>query len=148
MFYQGQMMNQNDGSCGCNSGCPVAAPTCQQCNQVVQTCNVQDVPHYTNYHTHVVNNCIKRHINIPTYSTSTENVMINEYVQGQPIYQQPIVGQQPVVGQQPILGQQPMYTNPMGQGVAPMTAQPEMPGVNPSGYQGMVNPMGQTPFNF
>ncbi len=54
MFYQGQMMNQ--GSCGCNSGCPQSAPTSQQCNQVVQTCNVQDIPHYVNYHTHVVLN--------------------------------------------------------------------------------------------
>lgn len=53
MFFQGQMMNQNDGSCGCTQGCPMAVPTCQQCNQVVQTCNVQDIPHYINYHTHV-----------------------------------------------------------------------------------------------
>ncbi len=52
MFFQGQMMNQNEGSCGCNQGCPSSVPTCQQCNQVVQTCNVQDVPHYINYHTH------------------------------------------------------------------------------------------------
>lgn len=48
MFYQGQSNN----SCGCNQGCPQAVPSYQQCNQVVQTCNVQDVPHYTNYHTH------------------------------------------------------------------------------------------------
>ncbi len=118
MFYQGQMMNQNDGSC-----CGCAVPTCQQCNQVVQTCNVQDVPHYINYHTHVVNNCIKRHINIPTYSTSSENVYIDEYVQGQPLMQQP------------------MYAQPMAQ---PTTDTP-FPNYGPQGYQGMVNPM--NPFN-
>jgi hypothetical protein len=48
MFYQGQMNNQ----CGCNQTCPQASPTYQQCNQVVQTCNVQDVPHVINHHTH------------------------------------------------------------------------------------------------
>lgn len=53
MFYQN---NQFDGGCGCNSGCQQALPTYQQCNQVVQTYNVEDVPHYTNYHTHAVNN--------------------------------------------------------------------------------------------
>ena len=53
MFYQGQYQ---ESGCGCNSGCPQAYPTYQQCNQVVQTANVQDVPHYTNYHTHAVNN--------------------------------------------------------------------------------------------
>ncbi len=43
------------GSCGCNdmNTCPKYAPTYQQCNQVVQTCNVEDIPHYMNYHTHV-----------------------------------------------------------------------------------------------
>ncbi|MDE6947062.1 MAG: hypothetical protein K2P14_07765 [Anaeroplasmataceae bacterium] len=50
----------NFNSCGCGAeqgmSCPKAAPTFQQCNQVVQTCNVEDVPHYTNYHTHAVNN--------------------------------------------------------------------------------------------
>ena len=88
MFYQG---NVDSNQCGCQNVCPYAVPTYQQCNQVVHTCNVQDVPHYTNYHTHVVNNCIKRHINIPTYSTSTENVYLDEYVQGVPMYQQPMM---------------------------------------------------------
>lgn len=130
MFYQGQMMNQNEGSCGC--GCSQGCPTCQQCNQVVQTCNVQDVPHYINYHTHVVNNCIKRHINIPTYSTSTENVYYDEYVQGQPIYQQPVM-----VQQQPMYMQQQQMVQP--------TVDTQLPNYGPQGYQGMVNPM--NPFN-
>ena len=82
MYYQGQMMNPSGSSCRCNDSCPTAMPTSTQCNQVVQTCNVQEVPHYTNYHTHVVNNCIKKHINIPVYSQSSENVLIDEYVQG------------------------------------------------------------------
>ena len=38
-----------------------------------------------------MNNCIKRHIHIPTYSTSSENVYLDEYVQGQPMYQQPVM---------------------------------------------------------
>ena len=37
----------NFNSCGCGgnepTGCPTCAPTYQQCNQVVQTCNVEDV---------------------------------------------------------------------------------------------------------
>ncbi|MCM1556732.1 MAG: hypothetical protein NC087_04280 [Anaeroplasma bactoclasticum] len=48
--------NYNSCGCGCNDGCPTTTPTYQQCNQVVQTCNVEDIPHYTNYHTHVVLN--------------------------------------------------------------------------------------------
>ena len=40
---------------------------------------------------HVVNNCIKRHINIPTYSTSTENVYLDQYYQGSPMIQQPMM---------------------------------------------------------
>ena len=40
----------NSGNCGCN--CPKAQPTYQQCCQVVHTCNVEEVPHHINYHTH------------------------------------------------------------------------------------------------
>lgn len=43
-------MNPNNNTCGC--GCNNGIPTYQQCNQVVQTCNYEDVPHYMNYHTH------------------------------------------------------------------------------------------------
>ena len=73
----------NRGTCGCQY--PIAMPTYQQYNQVVQTCNVEEIPHYVDYHTHVVNNCLKKHINIPTYSTSYENVWINEYPQASSI---------------------------------------------------------------
>ena len=57
---------------------------------------------------HVVNNCIKRHVNVPTYSTSGENVMINEYVQGTPMYQQPMMMNNQMMYQQP-------YMYPYGQ---------------------------------
>lgn len=50
MNFLGSNVNQN--YCGCNNECPNIAPTYQQCNQVVQTCNVENVPHYINYHTH------------------------------------------------------------------------------------------------
>ena len=49
-------MNFSGSSCGCGTSCPTSVPTMQQCNQVVQTYNVEDVPHYVNYHTHAVNN--------------------------------------------------------------------------------------------
>lgn len=133
----------NFNSCGCgrNDGCPTTTPTYQQCNQVVQTCNVEDVPHYTNYHTHVVNNCVKRHINIPTYSTSAENVMINEYVQGQPMVQQPFF--YPQYPQQPLMPGQ--YQGNVG--TDPFVQQ-QTPNVSPQNFQGIVPPMGNVPFGF
>ncbi len=124
----------NFQSCGCGNsemtsgcGCQKSFPTYQQCNQVVQTCNVEDIPHYTNYHTHVVNNCVKRHISIPTYSTSAENVYLDEYVQGQPMVQ-------PTMMQQPY----PYMMGPQYQGNV---------GVEPQGMPmgGMPYP-GNTPF--
>lgn len=86
---------------------------------------------------HVVNNCIKRHINIPTYSTSTENVMIDEYVQGQPMYQQPVMFQQPTYMQ----GQQALSPNQYQGNVGTEGLAQQMPNYGPQGYQGMVNPM-------
>ena len=53
------MMNfigSKQDSCGCQ--CPTMAPTYQQCNQVVQTYNYEDIPHYINYHTHAVSNLL------------------------------------------------------------------------------------------
>ena len=52
---------------------------------------------------HVVNNCIKRHINIPTYSTSQETVLQNQFVEGMQMYQQPFYTQLPM--QNPTYGQ-------------------------------------------
>ena len=130
MYYQGQMMNPSGSSCGCNDSCPIAAPTATQCNQVLQTCNVQEVPHYTCYHTHVVNNCIKKHINIPVYSQSSENVLIDEYVQGQPIYQQPVMYNQNMMNQ-------PMAYN-QGQYQGNLQTEPLQ---NTNNYQNMANQM-------
>lgn len=137
MNFTGSNFNSGCGRKDTGCGCPTSMPTYQQCNQVVQTCNVEDVPHYTNYHTHVVNNCVKRHINIPTYSTSAENVMIDEYVQGQPIFQQPVF--YPQFPQQPMM--QGQYQGNVG--TEPMYQQ--TPNVNP---QGFVPPMGNVPFGF
>ncbi len=135
----------NVNSCGCGRkeigyGYPTNMPTYQQCNQVVQTCNVEDVPHYTNYHTHVVNNCVKRHINIPTYSTSAENVMINEYVQGQPMVQQPMM-----MYQQPMMYNQPVPQGQYQGNVGTEGLSQQMPNFGP---QGFVPPMGNVPFGF
>lgn len=69
-------MNNNCGCCNKMEGY----------NQVVNTCNVEMIPHYTNYHTTHVNNCIKRHVNIPVFTESYETVVTNEYVEGNPIY--------------------------------------------------------------
>lgn len=43
-------MNFTGTNCGCGTN---DVGTFQQCNQIVQTCNVEEIPHYTNYHTHV-----------------------------------------------------------------------------------------------
>ena len=50
MFNQ---QNQMPYSC---QGCPQAYSTYQQYNQVLQTCNVENIPHMVNYHIHAVNN--------------------------------------------------------------------------------------------
>ena len=132
MFYQGQSNNQ----CGCNQGCLQTIPSYQQCNQVVQTCNVQDVPHVINYHTHVVNNCIKRHINVPTYSQSQETVLQDQYVDQAPMY-----GQIPVTN--PMYGQMPTQGNMSGCGCGTNQSmnlynQQMMMQPNPMQYQGNV----------
>ena len=130
-------MGNNYGSCGCGS--KITQPTYEQCKQVVQTCNVEEVPHYINYHTHVVNNHVKKHINIPTYSMSEENIMI-EYppaqamplaympyqamsgCQGQTYQQQTYPGQMMGTGQyQGNVGTEPM----IGYGM------PQYPTMNP-----------------
>ena len=87
---------------------------------------------------HVVNNCIKRHINIPTYSASTENVYLDEYVQGQPMY---INYQQPMYYQG--MNQQMMYSPNQYQGNVgtegiQQQMQNQMPQFNQ--YPNMMNP--------
>ena len=128
-------MGQNYGSNGC--GCQTQ-PTFEQCKQVVQTCNVEEVPHYINYHTHVVNNIVKKHVNIPTYSMSEENILI-EYppAQAMPMGYMP----QPIQNCQGTY-QQPMYANQMPQYQGNVGTEP-MPGYGMP--QGMVKPM---PFTY
>lgn len=65
---------QNEGTC------PNACPTYNCCNQVVNKCFYCDVPHYINYNTHTINNCIKRHYNVPTYSNTYETVYLDTYM--------------------------------------------------------------------
>ena len=52
------------------------------CNQVVQQQCTVDLPYYVNYNTHVVNNVIRRHIQIPVYSQTQETVYIDEWQTG------------------------------------------------------------------
>ena len=73
--YQGNVptgyeMPASGGSCGCSV---------PQVNQVVNKCFVEDVPYYVNYHTHQVNNVVRRHIQVPTYSCSEQTVYYDEW---------------------------------------------------------------------
>ena len=52
------------------------------CNQVVQKCFVEDMPYYVGYNMHVVNNVVRRHIQIPVYSQSQEVVYFDEWQTG------------------------------------------------------------------
>ena len=54
----------------------------QGCGQVVQQQCTVDIPYYVNYNTHVVNNVIRRHIQIPVYSQTQETVFIDEWQTG------------------------------------------------------------------
>lgn len=76
---------------------------------------------------HVVNNCIKKHINIPVYSQSSENVLIDEYVQGHPIYQQPVMFNQNMINQQMVCSPNQYQGNVSNEGL-----QQQMP------YQGFT----------
>lgn len=55
-----------------NMGCPFNENTgCGDykcCNQVEESCQFVDIPHYVNYHTHNIMNVYKRHFTIPTCS--------------------------------------------------------------------------------
>ena len=52
------------------------------CNQVVQQTCAVDMPYYVNYNTHVVNNVVRRHIQIPVYSQTQETVYFDEWQTG------------------------------------------------------------------
>ena len=86
MNTMGTMPTQNVG-CGCGSGMNTMPMMNQQfmqpgCNQVLeQTCAV-DMPYYVNYNTHVVNNVVRRHIQIPVYSQTQQTVYFDEWQTG------------------------------------------------------------------
>lgn len=82
----------NSRSCGCQP-----QPEMYY-NNVVKKCFVEEVPHVVNYNTHVVNECVKKHITIPKYTTTEETLFIDEYqtMQYQMPYQQPIVEPYPM----------------------------------------------------
>lgn len=77
--YMGNMPNyaMPDG-CGCNQMMPPVTPSC---NQVVQKCFVEEIPYYVGYNTHVVNNVVRRHIQIPVYSQTQETIYFDEWQQ-------------------------------------------------------------------
>ena len=52
------------------------------CNQVVQQTCAVDMPYYVNYNTHVVNNVVRRHIQIPVYSQTQQTVYFDEWQTG------------------------------------------------------------------
>lgn len=71
--------NMNNGcNMGCNMGCMNNCPGDQNYCNVVNKCFVEEIPHTINYHTHVVNTCVKKHIYIPKYTQSEETVIVNE----------------------------------------------------------------------
>lgn len=73
-------MQPTMGSCGCGMG---MQPQFSQpgCNQVVQQTCAVDMPYYVNYNTHVVNNVVRRHIQIPVYSQTQETIYFDEWQQ-------------------------------------------------------------------
>ena len=79
------MPAQNMG-CGCGSNM-MSQPFGQQfvqpgCNQVVEQMSAIDMPYYVNYNTHVVNNVVRRHIQIPVYSQTQQTVYFDEWQTG------------------------------------------------------------------
>jgi hypothetical protein len=107
---------------------------------------------------HVVNNCIKRHINVPTYSASQETVLQDQYVDGNQMYGYP--GQMPYMGQgmYPNMGNANMgcgcgnpgmmYANNQMQGqYSPMQYQGNI-GTNAPNMMPQYNPGMNTQFNY
>ena len=67
-------------TCGC--GGQMQMPMQSNCNQVVQKCFVEEMPYYVGYNTHVVNNVVRRHIQIPVYTQTQETVYMDEWQTG------------------------------------------------------------------
>ena len=86
------------GGCGCGMQTPfmggysqtgygmgmpfIGGNTQQGCGQVLQQTCAVDIPYYVNYNTHVVNNVVRRHIQIPVYSQTQETIYFDEWQAG------------------------------------------------------------------
>ena len=89
-YMQGQMPMQGCGMGmvqGCGMGMMQGGCMSQQamqpaCSQVVQQTCAVDMPYYVNYNTHVVNNVVRRHIQIPVYSQTQETIYFDEWQAG------------------------------------------------------------------
>jgi hypothetical protein len=89
-YMQGQMPMQGCGmgmmqGCGIGAmqgGCMSQQAMQPACSQVVQQTCAVDMPYYVNYNTHVVNNVVRRHIQIPVYSQTQETIYFDEWQAG------------------------------------------------------------------
>ena len=75
----GYMANPNMYGAGYGN---MMMPPTSSCNQVVQKCFVEEIPYYVGYNTHVVNNVVRRHIQIPVYSQTQQTVYFDEWQTG------------------------------------------------------------------
>ena len=79
---QGMGYMAGQGMYGAGYGNMMMPTQTPSCNQVVQKCFVEDIPYYVGYNTHVVNNVVRRHIQIPMYSQTQETVYFDEWQPG------------------------------------------------------------------
>jgi hypothetical protein len=79
---QGQMPMQGCGMGMMQGGCMSQQAMQPACSQVVQQTCAVDMPYYVNYNTHVVNNVVRRHIQIPVYSQTQETIYFDEWQAG------------------------------------------------------------------
>ena len=63
-------------------GCGMPAYNQQGYGQVVQQTCAIDIPYHVNYNTHVVNNVVRRHIQIPVYTQTQQTVYFDEWQTG------------------------------------------------------------------
>jgi hypothetical protein len=79
---QGQVPMQGCGMGMMQGGCMSQQAMQPGCSQVVQQTCAVDMPYYVNYNTHVVNNVVRRHIQIPVYSQTQETIYFDEWQAG------------------------------------------------------------------
>jgi len=61
--------------CGCQQECPVMEPVVTKC---IEREFLHDVPHICPVHTHTVNKHIYKHTYTPQFTSSEEDVIVNE----------------------------------------------------------------------